>query len=82
MDPMTPAATGLLTFSPTGTTRRIVEHVAKGLGQPRLGSDGGGLCSIKFGVGGGKSIGIPALTLHPVKGWLEAAAKIRRNNSG
>lgn len=31
---MTPKIAGLLTFSPTGTTRRIVEHVAQGLGLP------------------------------------------------
>lgn len=31
---MTPTTSGLLTFSPTGTTRRIVEHVAQGLGLP------------------------------------------------
>ena len=34
MGPMTPATAGLLTFSPTGTTRLVVEHVAKGLGLP------------------------------------------------
>ena len=29
---MTPATAGLFTFSPTGTTRRVAEQVAKGLG--------------------------------------------------
>jgi ferredoxin/flavodoxin len=33
---MTPATAGLLTFSPTGTTRLVVEHVAKGLGLPGI----------------------------------------------
>lgn len=31
---MAPATAGLLSFSPTGTTRRVVEHIAKGLGLP------------------------------------------------
>ena len=31
---MTRASAGLITFSPTGTTRRIVERVARGLGLP------------------------------------------------
>ena len=31
---MTLETAGLLTFSPTGTTRRVVEQVAKGLGLP------------------------------------------------